>query len=94
MFSMYYHGYALPELADFARSAERRYHLVFLCDTDIPYEDTWDRSGEVNRRGFQVEIRENLERRGIRFKALRGRLDERVEAVEAELRTFNRFCAR
>ena len=53
MFSVYYHGYLLQELADLARSAETRYHLVFLCDTDIPYEDTWDRSGDTNRKEFQ-----------------------------------------
>lgn len=93
MFSMYYHGYALQELADLARSAERRYHLVFRCDTDIPYEDTWDRSGDMNRKGFEGEIRVDLEARGIRFKVLKGSLDERVEVVEAELRTFNR-CSR
>lgn len=88
MFSMYYHGYALPELADLARAAERRYQLVFLCDTDIPYEDTWDRSGDVKRKGFQREIREDLERRNVRFKLLSGSLIERLKKVEHELRTL------
>lgn len=91
MFSMYYHGYALPELVDLARSAEYRYHLVFLCDTDIPYEDTWDRSGDVNRKEFQEEIRADLERRGIRFKVSRGSVDERVEAVKEKLKEINQF---
>lgn len=91
MFSVYYHGSALPELAYLARLAEARYQLVFLCDTDIPYEDTWDRSGDVRRKGFQEEIKAHLERRRISVKLLGGSLTERLKMVEEGLKTFDRF---
>jgi NadR type nicotinamide-nucleotide adenylyltransferase len=41
MFSYYYHGTAAPRLVELARQAASRYDLVFVCDTDIPYDDTW-----------------------------------------------------
>lgn len=91
MFSHYYHGHALPGLADLARLAENRYQLVFLCDTDIPYDDTWDRSGDANRKAFQQQIRADLEKRNIPFKLLSGTVDERVRTVEAELTKFKRY---
>jgi site-specific DNA-cytosine methylase len=37
-----------------------RYDLVFVCDTDIPYENTPDRSGEANRDIFQKQIESEL----------------------------------
>ncbi|WP_419660062.1 cytidyltransferase-related protein [Desulfosarcina variabilis str. Montpellier] len=43
MFARYYHGSADEPLEALARQAAHRYHTVFLCDTDIAYEDTWDR---------------------------------------------------
>lgn len=49
IFSYYYHGSAAPELETMALQHAGRYDLVFLCDIDIPYHNTWDRSGEVNR---------------------------------------------
>lgn len=91
MFSMYYHGYALQEFADLAKLVESRYQLVFLCDTDIPYDDTWDRSGDVKRKVFQMPIKGDLEKRGIPFRLLSGSLVERVAKVEEELERFDRF---
>ncbi len=54
LFARYYHGMVLPRLAELAQACRSRYDLVLLCDTDIPYEDTWDRSREVNRAAFQL----------------------------------------
>lgn len=56
MFSQYYHQSALPRLTELANQGSSRYDLLFLCDTDMPYDDTWDRSGDVNRRAFQKQI--------------------------------------
>ena len=52
VFSIYYHQSAPQKLVDMTLSLPSRYDLVFLCDTDIPYDDTWDRSGDVNRKVF------------------------------------------
>lgn len=83
MFALYYHGHALPELDEMARAAERRYEPVFLCDLDVPYDDTWDRSGEVARATFQQQIEADLARRGIAYHLLSGSLEARIAAVRA-----------
>ncbi len=85
LFSRYYHGRALPELDRLAAAADRRYEAVFLCDTDIPYDDTWDRSGEVMREEFQKSLREELEKRRIPHTLVRGTLDERAACVRRTL---------
>ena len=60
MFARYYHGGENARLAELADRAVTRYHLVFVCDIDIPYVDTWDRSGEVSRVAFQQQITDDL----------------------------------
>jgi len=79
MFSMYYHGFAKPRLEELARTAEARYRLTVVCGDDIPYDDTWDRSGEVKRRTFQQEIVNDLQGRGVRYCEARGSLAKRIE---------------
>jgi HTH-type transcriptional regulator, transcriptional repressor of NAD biosynthesis genes len=85
MFSRYYHGTAAPRLADLALLAASRYDLVFVCDTDIPYDDTWDRSGDANRRVFQKQILADLHIRKIPYILLHGDLETRVAKVKAIL---------
>lgn len=86
MFSLYYHGTAHPRLRDLADAARSRYDLFFLCGDDIPYDETWDRSGEVNRTEFQQQIRADLARRQTPFTELRGGLEDRMAAVDFALR--------
>ena len=81
LFSLYYHGKAHPRLSALAAETRERYDLFFLCEDDIPYSDTWDRSGESNRRVFQKQIRADLIRRKIPFVSVAGTLDERVAFV-------------
>ena len=61
MFALAYHGYAEERLRELALAAATRYDLVFVCDTDIPYDDTWDRSGEGDRAVFQKQILADLQ---------------------------------
>jgi HTH-type transcriptional repressor of NAD biosynthesis genes len=89
MFSLYYHGETTQGLARLAREAETRYGLVFLCDADIPYDDTWDRSGEVQREEFQLAIMDDLRERGVPFQILRGTLREREEQVAEALKRLD-----
>jgi HTH-type transcriptional regulator, transcriptional repressor of NAD biosynthesis genes len=91
MFSLHYHGKALPKLEELARSAEKRYDLVFLCETDIPYDDTWDRSGDVSRIKFQEEIVRDLEKRRMNYVQLSGNLKERMEKVRKVLEGFEKW---
>ena len=78
IFSRYYHGTAHPRLEELADQALSRYDLVFLCGDDIPYDDSWDRSGEVNRAWMQEQIRNDLMERGDPFVELRGSVEQRV----------------
>jgi NadR type nicotinamide-nucleotide adenylyltransferase len=93
MFSHSYHGKALPKLVDLAMQASLRYDLVFLCDTDISYDDTWDRSGDVNRKTFQKQIVGDLLVRKIPFIRLNGNLEERVSKVKKVLDKFRKYTS-
>ncbi len=85
-FAHYYHGAALPELEQLADACTERYPIVFLCGDDIPYEATWDRSGEVNRTQFQQEITDELIKRRILFTRLTGTIEARVRQVQQVLK--------
>ncbi len=91
LFSIYYHGTALPRLVELADGCAARYDLVFLCDTDIPYEDTWDRSGEVTREMFQKRIIADLRMRRTPHYVLRGNLETRMQTVMSVLARHNKF---
>jgi HTH-type transcriptional regulator, transcriptional repressor of NAD biosynthesis genes len=81
LFARHYHGYGLPRLVALADAATSRYGTTFLCGDDIPYEDTWDRSGEANRREFQDWTVDELRRRGIAFTELTGPVEDREARV-------------
>lgn len=91
LFSQYYHGKVHPRLEKLADDTRNRYDLFFLCGDDIPYDATWDRSGEANRTVFQKQIRADLLRRRIPFITLRGPLESRIKTVENILRGFDKF---
>lgn len=91
IFSQYYHGAADPRLSQLADAAASRYDLVFLCDTDIPFQDTWDRSGEANRLEFQKRIIGDLGARKIPYFLLQGTVAERMKDVNRALSGFHKF---
>lgn len=91
IFSLYYHGYALPRLADLAMMAMSRYDLVLVCDTDIPYDDTWDRSGDGNRQLFQRQILADLHMRKTPYLVLTGDLATRMATVKQVLARFQKY---
>lgn len=85
LFSLDYHGTALAALENLAKAAENRHDIIFVCDTDIPYDDTWDRSGDVKRKEFQQRIIEDLNNRNLKYYMLSGTIDERIEQVSKVL---------
>ena len=91
VFATHYHGAPSERLEDFANEAAVRYDVVFLCDSDIPYDDTWDRSGEMNRDLFQEEIVADLISRRIPFITLRGNLEERSRYVKETLNEYRKY---
>jgi len=91
LFSLYYHQSASPKLVELTHTLPSRYDLVFLCDTDIPYDDTWDRSGDVNRKAFQKQITGDLLVRKIPYFLLSGDLETRVARVKKILSRFQKY---
>ena len=54
----------------------KRYDLFFLCDDDIPYDDTWDRSGDQKRHVIHKQIIADFKDRKIPYIVLRGKNKE------------------
>lgn len=97
MFSLDYHGCATPLLTRIANDNARRYDLFFLCEDDIPYDDTWDRSGDQKRHVFHRQIIADLEARRIPYIPLKGSLETRMEQVDrvlAEYVPYSNFYGR
>lgn len=80
-FALDYHDSALPELCVLADKSKERYQHVFLCADDIPFEDTWERSGDVKHQEFQVFITNELERRNITYTLLTGSVKQRLAKI-------------
>lgn len=91
MYCLDYHGSATPNLTRLALENQQRYDLWFLCADDIPYEDTWDRSGPQKRSVFQQQIIADLLDRRIPFIPLAGSLDERIKKVDQVLTLFQKY---
>lgn len=91
MFAMDYHGRAPELLKRIALENAQRYDLFFLCDDDIPYDDTWDRSGDQKRHIFHKQIIADLKERRIPFITLRGTLEERMRKVDEVLAKFELY---
>ncbi|SDW98953.1 AAA family ATPase [Paenibacillus sp. CF384] len=91
MFALDYHGRAPERLIRIALENAQRYDLFFLCDDDIPYDDTWDRSGNQKRQVFHKQIIADLKERRIPFITLRGTLEERMRQVDKVLEKFEPY---
>ncbi|MDR2846452.1 MAG: AAA family ATPase [Candidatus Methanoplasma sp.] len=88
MYALDYHGRAPPLLTQIALENASRYDLFFLCEDDIPYDDTWDRSGDGKRHVFHKQIIADLEQRRIPYIPLTGTLEQRMRKVEEVLRDY------
>ncbi len=91
MFALDYHGSVHPRLVELAQQAVSRYDLVFLCDVDIPYANTWDRSGDVNRQIFQKQIVADMKARRLPYILLQGDLETRIQTVRRVLSRFQKY---
>jgi len=91
MFSIDYHGKASVLLTQTAIENASRYDLFFLCDDDIPYDDTWDRSGDQKRKVFHKQIIADLNKRKIPYIVLKGTLKERMLKVDKVLSKFEKY---
>lgn len=91
MYALDYHGRAPALLTQLALENAARYDLFFLCEDDIPYDDTWDRSGDQKRQRFQRQIIADLKARRIPYIPLRGSLSQRMQRVDEVLAAFTPY---
>lgn len=91
LYALDYHGRVPALLTQLALENVQRYDLFFLCDADIPYDDTWDRSGDQKRQVFQKQIIADLHQRRIPYILLRGTVEARMAKVAAVLEHFAPF---
>lgn len=91
VFSMDYHGTAPSYLKQLALENANRYDLFFLCEDDIPYDDTWDRSGDQKRKVFHQQVIQDLKMRKIPYISLTGSLEERMKKVDLVLAKFTPY---
>jgi NadR type nicotinamide-nucleotide adenylyltransferase len=86
-----YHDMASQRLVDLANRAVSRYDVVFVCDINIPRDDTWDRSEDESRRIFQKQLLGELAVRKVPFFHLRGSLEMRVQRVKSILDGYHKY---
>jgi NadR type nicotinamide-nucleotide adenylyltransferase len=91
VFGREYHGAVSADLEALADAATRRYDLVLLCATDVPYADTPDREGPAHRATFQRRVVDDLHARRVPYVVVRGTVAERVAQVRAALTRFSKF---
>lgn len=80
-FALHYHNTALDKLTALAQQSWQRYSIVVLCDNDIPYDDTWERSGDANRSEFQHFLLNYLSENQIPYVLAKGTVKERVDCI-------------
>ena len=85
LFAFDYYGRSHPRLDVLADAADERYDVVFLCEDDIPYDDTPERSGEQHRTTFHGWVRDDLDTRGVDYVRLTGPVDVRLARVQEVL---------
>jgi HTH-type transcriptional regulator, transcriptional repressor of NAD biosynthesis genes len=81
-----YEGHAPAEVLSLARAAETRYHHVFVCADDIPFEQDGWRDDTVWRSRAQNMIRYDLDVRSVAYTVVSGDLETRVAQVKSVLK--------
>ena len=91
MFALDYHDSAHPRLEALASDSRERYDLFVVCRDDIPYDDTWERSGAVYRERFHRQTLADLLARRIPFITVEGSVENRLARLVPILDRFDRF---
>jgi NadR type nicotinamide-nucleotide adenylyltransferase len=89
-YALYYFREASPVLTDILKSSLYKYTHLFLCDEDIPFDDTWDRSGPKSRKKIQNINKTVLEKNGLNYAILSGSLEKRIGTVKAYIQKEHR----
>lgn len=81
-YAHYYFRSASRALIDTFTSSLYRYGLYILCATDIPFEDTWDRSGPGSRERLQQITLDLLNKFNLKYRQVGGNPTERIASVK------------
>jgi NadR type nicotinamide-nucleotide adenylyltransferase len=91
-YAKYYFGEVSADLTRIMEAYHAQSRFVVVCDTDIPFDDTWDRSGPGSRDELQAINIEALERLGIPLVIARGPTARRVETIVRHVRSWRYQC--
>jgi nicotinamide riboside kinase len=88
-YAHYYFGYASKTLEKTFRKNLWKYSHVFLCDDNIPFSNTWDRSGPDSRGELQKINRMLLKDYGINYTVMSGSISERLKIIQKYMENSN-----
>ena len=83
VYARYYYDRTSKELERIASEYHAYGRLVVLCDTDIPFDDSPDRSGPASRERIQALTVEELAACELEYHVVSGTVDERVGRIES-----------
>lgn len=84
-YAHYYFGETSAQLVQTVTANLYKYQQIFLCDVDIPFDDTWDRSGPGSREELQALNKDLLRRYQLPYVILSGSVAERFNTVQHTL---------
>jgi NadR type nicotinamide-nucleotide adenylyltransferase len=91
MFCEYYHEEAPEILKETADEMMKKYDLVFVCDTDVPFDNSFGRRSIEANLIEQKKLIEELNLKKIPFYLISGDIEERVEFVMKKIKNFDKF---
>ena len=80
-YALYYYNEASEKLKNILKKSLYKYKNVFLCDEDIPFDDSWDRSGPNSRKVIQNINKDLMKKFNLNFILLSGALENRFKTV-------------
>ena len=81
-YALYYFDEASEILTNILKNSLYKYKHIFLCNDDIPFDDTWDRSGPKSRDILQKINKMVLEQFDLKYVLLSGTLEQRIGFVK------------
>lgn len=91
-YAKYYFGFASPVLEETASTYHEYDRMLVLCDTDIPFDDSADRSGPGSRDRLQQIIRDEFSARNLSYITVSGSVENRVKSIMEALGAWRYQC--
>lgn len=80
-YSFYYFKKSSKKLLQTVEESIYKYKKVFLCNDDIPFDNTWDRSGIGSREELQEINIKLLQQYNINYSLLYGTVENRLDQI-------------